>query len=130
MSLSPLTLGVIAVGGAAGAVMRHLVGHVAVSVMGPGFPWGTLAVNLLGSILMGVVIQASAVVWSPPPEIRALIVTGFLGAFTTFSTFSLDTVTLMTSHHWTAGIHYVLASVVLGVTGLYLGMMITKALAA
>ena len=77
-------------GGALGAVGRFLlmswVGHMTHT----GFPWGTLAVNTGGAFVLGCVLELSALTWSPSPEIRAMVVVGILGAFTTFSTFSMD----------------------------------------
>lgn len=88
MNLQLLTF--VALGGAIGAVGRFVVmsaiGHFAHT----GFPWSTLSVNVIGAFTLGAVIEVSALVWSPSPEIRAMIVVGMLGAFTTFSTFSMD----------------------------------------
>ncbi|MDH5749978.1 MAG: CrcB family protein [Rhodospirillales bacterium] len=74
----------IAAGGAFGAVGRFLVmsgiGHWFPSV----FPWATLSVNVIGSFVLGAVIEIMALVWSPSPEIRSMLVVGVLGAFTTF----------------------------------------------
>ena len=90
--------------------------------MGQSFPWGTLAVNVLGSIAMGVLVEVTAQVWSPSPEVRALLVVGVLGAFTTFSTFSLDVVFLIDRGEFLAALAYILASVIVCVAGLYAGM--------
>jgi CrcB protein len=79
----------VALGGALGAVGRHLISVAALSFLGPGFPWGTLAVNILGSAAIGVAAGAGL-----PGDARLLLVTGFLGGFTTFSAFSLETATL------------------------------------
>ncbi len=113
----------IAVGGAIGAVSRHLMSTQVTHWMGHGFPYGTLAVNVAGSFLLGVLAETLARVWSPPPELRDAIRVGFLGAFTTFSTFSLDVYTLMLERHEVAaGTAYVVVSVVLGVLALVLGL--------
>ncbi|MEE8188439.1 MAG: CrcB family protein, partial [Kiloniellales bacterium] len=77
----------VAGGGALGAVARFL--------MAGGFPFATLAVNLLGCFAMGAFIEATALVWSPSPELRAMIVVGLLGGFTTFSTYSMEVVALV-----------------------------------
>ncbi len=126
--MSPSLLASVAAGGAAGAVARYalvsLVGHY---FHGP-FPWGTLAVNVLGSFLMGVVVRASAVAWSPTPEVRAAIVVGVLGAFTTFSTFAMDTWFLVERHSMTAAAVYIGASVVCAVAGLVAGIGVVRLL--
>ena len=80
----------VAAGGALGAVGRYLVMSQVGHWLGSGFPFATLVVNVAGSFLLGLLIEASALAWSPAPELRALLVVGVLGAFTTFSTFSLD----------------------------------------
>lgn len=128
MTLS--TLLAVAVGGALGAVGRYLVmsgvGHLAE----PDFPWGTLVVNVVGSFAMGVLIEASALVWSPPPELRALLGVGLLGAFTTFSTFSLDTWVLIERGQILAAGAYVAGSVVACLGGLVAGLHLTRAVLA
>ena len=80
----------IFLGGGAGAVARHFVILFSTKVWGDTFPAGTLLVNVIGSFLIGVLIEGSALKWNIPLETRALLVTGFLGGFTTFSSFSLD----------------------------------------
>ena len=80
----------VAAGGALGAVARFLVSSGTGYLFGYGFPFGTLIVNVLGSFALGVLIQVTAFAWSPSAEVRAFVVVGVLGAFTTFSTFSLD----------------------------------------
>lgn len=120
----------IALGGAVGAVGRYLAMSAVGHWMGHGFPWGTLAVNVAGSAAMGVLIEASALVWSPSPAVRALIVVGVLGAFTTFSTFSLDAVFLLERGRFAAAAAYVAGSVVLCVAALYAAMQATRAVIA
>jgi len=120
----------VAAGGALGAVGRFLVvsmvGHWAHSY-GTNFPFGTVVVNVLGSFILGALVELSALAWSPSPEIRAMLVVGVLGAFTTFSTFSLDTVTLITRGAWLQVALYVGLSVALSIIALYMGMQIIKA---
>ncbi|MGB0672114.1 MAG: fluoride efflux transporter FluC, partial [Rhodospirillales bacterium] len=83
-------IGAVAAGGAVGAVARYLVMSWVSVAAGTAFPWSTLAVNALGSAVMGGLVELSALYWSPSPELRAALFVGLLGAFTTFSTFSLD----------------------------------------
>lgn len=128
MTLSPGLLLAIAAGGACGAVGRYLVSSLAGSLFGLGFPYGTLIVNVVGSFVMGVLVELGALVWSPTPELRAMLVTGLLGAFTTFSTFSLDVVTLFERKaHVAAGL-YLVMSVVLSIGMLIVGMRLTRVL--
>ncbi len=118
----------VAVGGAAGAVGRHAVNGVALRVMGPSFPWGTLTVNVLGSFLMGAIIAYFARHLPVSNEVRLLVATGFLGGFTTFSAFSLDTVNLFERGATVVAVFYVAASVVLSVGALLAGLAVVRSL--
>ena len=122
------TIAAIAAGGAIGALMRHSVNVAAVKLIGHGFPYGTLTVNIVGSFLMGALVILFASVWQPSETLRMLIITGFLGAFTTFSTFSLDFVTLFERQDYLVSGLYVAASVVLSIAALFGGMAITRVL--
>ena len=117
----------IAAGGAVGAVARHLVNVQAVALLGFGFPWGTLTVNIVGSFLMGVLVETSALVWSPGSALRAMLSVGMLGAFTTFSTFSLDTIVLYERGQMALAAGYIVASVVLSIGGLFAGLAVIRA---
>ncbi|BDM64424.1 putative fluoride ion transporter CrcB [Shewanella sp. NFH-SH190041] len=98
----------VAMGGAAGAVCRYLISIFMIQVLGTGFPFGTLLVNVLGSFIMGVV-YALGQVSHLSPELKAMIGVGFLGALTTFSTFSNETMLLLQDGEWLkAGLNVVL----------------------
>ena len=122
------TIGMIAIGGAAGAVARYGVNVGSIAVFGHEFPYGTLMVNILGSFLMGLVIAKFVQMHDISQEIKSLITTGFLGAFTTFSTFSLDFVTLWERGDIVPAFLYVLASVVLSIFALFLGLWVIRGL--
>ncbi|GAB4223794.1 MAG: fluoride efflux transporter CrcB [Kiloniellaceae bacterium] len=117
----------IACGGALGAVGRHLVVAQVAQWAGSGFPFGVLAANVLGSFAMGVLVELSALVWSPSPELRAFLTVGVLGAFTTFSTFSMDTVLLYERGALLLCAVYVVASVVLSVGAFFLALALLRA---
>ncbi|NOZ13528.1 MAG: fluoride efflux transporter CrcB [Acidobacteria bacterium] len=85
---------VIAAGGGLGAILRYLLSEAVYRISGPTFPWGTLTVNLVGCYLIGLAWQYSEM-FLVSSGIRIFILTGVLGAFTTFSTFSLETLTLL-----------------------------------
>lgn len=124
-----LTILAVAIGGALGSVARYLamsgVGHVT----GPSFPYGTLAVNILGSFIMGVAIAYFARLGGVSNELRAFVAVGVLGGFTTFSTFSLDVVTLAKEGALMPMAAYIVFSVVLSVLALVMGLWVIRVIA-
>ena len=112
----------VAAGGALGAVGRFLVMSGVGHWVGIAFPWGTLVVNVIGSFALGALIEIMALAWSPSETLRAFLVVGVLGAFTTFSTFSLDVVVLMQRGEAISVALYVAASVFICVLALWAGM--------
>jgi len=128
VSVSPSLMVAVAAGGAVGAVARYMVTSAVPRLLGHGFPWGTLVVNVVGSLLMGLLIDILARRWSAPVEARVFLVTGCLGAFTTFSTFSLDVVTLYERGALLPAALYVVGSVVAGVAALFAGLWLGRAL--
>ena len=102
------SLALVAIGGAAGSVLRYLTSVLALAWLGPAFPWGTLAVNAIGSLVIGAMAGADL-----EGQARLLLVTGFLGGFTTFSAFSLEA-TMLWGRAPALSIAYVAASVLLG----------------
>ena len=121
------TLLAVMLAGGLGAGLRHGVSVLAMRWLGPGFPWGTLAVNVAGSAAMGLLI---ALLLSRPQLVpyRAFLATGLLGGLTTFSTFSLDAVALWERGDAGLAIGYVLGSLVLGIGGLLGGLALARAL--
>ncbi len=118
----------IAAGGAIGAVARYIVMVRAAHWLGMGFPYGTVMVNVIGSFLLGALIEGSALAWDMDQELRAFLVVGILGGFTTFSTLSLDFMALYERGQVITAAGYALGSVVLGVAALVAGMITLRAL--
>ena len=112
----------IALGGAVGSVTRYLVGVAVQSRSGLDFPVGTLLVNLSGCLLLGFVIHYSLATPAISPEIRALLTTGLCGGYTTFSTFSYETVTLIQDGDWRRAALYVGLSLLGSILGVMLGI--------
>lgn len=110
----------VALGGALGASARYLAGVAALRFLGPGFPWATFGVNVLGSFFMGVLVVVLA--HKGGNALAPLLMTGLLGGFTTFSAFSLDAVTLFERGQAGLAAAYVLGSVVLALAGLAAGL--------
>lgn len=118
----------VMIGGAIGSAGRYAVGKATLGAFGPDYPWGTLAVNLIGGFLMG--LLAGILARSGGSEqTRLLIGVGMLGGFTTFSAFSLDAVTMIERGQWGVAVTYALVSVIGSVLALFGGLAITRALA-
>ncbi len=122
------TIVAIGLGGALGAILRYGVNHAAFKIFGDGFPWGTLAVNVLGSFLMGALIVLFAHIWQPAHAVKMFLVTGLLGAFTTFSTFSLDFSALWERGDVLPAAGYAIGSIVLSIGALFLAMALVRGL--
>lgn len=117
-----MRLALIALGGAMGAVLRYTLAGWVQSLGGSRFPWGTLAVNVLGSFLLAYLIAAQLSATSGPLGDRHFWAIGVLGAFTTYSTFSYETVALLSAGDWTAGVANVTSSLILGLAAALLGL--------
>ncbi|HYD29263.1 MAG TPA: fluoride efflux transporter CrcB [Azospirillaceae bacterium] len=124
--VKPVMVTAVALGGALGSVARYLTMVAVGQMFGTGFPFGTLTVNALGGFAMGVLVELSALAWSPPPELRSFLTVGVLGGFTTFSTFSLDVGVLVERGEMMAAAVYVALSVVLSVGGLFAGLKVIR----
>ncbi len=107
----------ICLGGAAGTAARYLVATGAARWIGPAFPYGTLTVNLVGSFLLGVVMEAGLGYGALSPDLRVVLATGVMGGFTTYSSFNYETLSL-------------LARGAFAVAGVYLGVTLGGCLAA
>ncbi|WP_456379920.1 fluoride efflux transporter CrcB [Thiolapillus sp.] len=118
----------IAAGGALGALMRYWVSTATYAWLGRGFPWGTLAVNVLGSFLMGVLYILLLERLSSGPEMRAFLLIGFLGAFTTFSAFSIETLNLLEDAQIGKALLNAGGSVILCVAATWLGVILGRQL--
>lgn len=116
----------IALGGALGSVGRFLVAGWVGRVLGVNFPWGTLAVNVAGGLVMGLLVGVMAQAWSVSPAIRAFLTVGVLGGFTTFSAFSLETVLLLQRGDILAALAYITSSVVLSIGAVWCGLRLIR----
>ena len=119
-------LALVAVGGALGAGIRHLVNLGSLRLVGPNFPWGTLAINIVGSFAMGLFIALMGRRFGGSNELRLFIATGVLGGFTTFSAFSLDFATLWERGTPLPALGYALASVIGAIIALFLGLWLAR----
>ena len=120
----------VALGGAIGSVLRYQAGRWMTYWLGPQavtlFPWATLAVNAVGSVLMGLLAGWLARQGQGGGELRLLLGVGLLGGFTTFSAFSLELVMLMQRGQLAYAALYLVLSVALGVTGLFYGLAVMR----
>ncbi|WP_102106795.1 fluoride efflux transporter CrcB [Oceaniglobus roseus] len=122
------TLLQIALGGGTGAVARYLVGLGVTRIAGPGMPLGVMTANILGSFLIGAFVVLAA--HKSLTHLSPLVVTGFLGGFTTFSSFSLETVTLIERGQTGTAALYVLLSVGASLGALFLGLLAARGIFA
>lgn len=114
-------------GGGIGSLVRYLVTFGITQRLGPGFPWWTLIINVTGSLVIGVVselIQTRA--FPGAPLVRVFLMTGVLGGYTTFSTFSLDALQLAGDRVAFLALAYVVGSVVLGIAAAYGGVILAR----
>ena len=116
------------VGGGLGSMGRHGINLLAYRIAGGAYPYGTLCVNIVGALLMGVVVEVFALRLHLSQPLRLLLTTGILGGFTTFSSFALDAVALRERGEGLAAGLYVAASVGLGIGALYVGMALVRGL--
>lgn len=118
----------VAVGGAIGSVARYLVGLWATRLAGPNFPWGTLTVNVVGAFAIGLFVEMVARRFDASTEMRAFIVTGILGGFTTWSSFTLDTMVLFERGEIGLSALYLLASLLVSFAAIFAGLALGRAL--
>lgn len=127
-----LQISLVAFGSALGGVLRWIVSMVAARWLGTEFPFGTLIINLVGSFILGWFLQFIselppdyAIAWFGREELRLAIAVGFIGAFTTFSTFEWESHALLCEGSGWASITYLIGSVVLGLLAIQLGVMLS-----
>jgi fluoride exporter len=119
----------VAVGGAIGSSVRHLVNMASLKLLGPNFPWGTVAVNVVGSFVMGVFVELLARRYQGSNELRLFFATGILGGFTTFSAFSLDFAVLWGRGEMGQATAYAAGSVIVSLVALFVGLWLVRSLA-
>ena len=111
----------VALGAALGGVSRYYLAGAVQQRMGAGFPGGTLLINVTGSLLLGFLMRYALQSASIGPEVRLMLTTGFCGGYTTFSTFSYETVVMLQDGQYSRASLYVAASVALSVAGTFIG---------
>lgn len=119
----------VAAGGALGSVARFLVGKMMLRLMGPGFPWGTLTVNIIGSFIIGVVVALLASRYNLSHTWQGFLVIGVLGGFTTFSAFTLELGLMLERHDFVNTAFYAMGSLTLGIGALFMGLYAGRYLA-
>jgi len=119
----------VGVGGGLGALARYYIAGMIQSAT-TAFPWGIFVVNISGGLLMGLIVEASALKLSLSPDLRAFLTVGILGGYTTFSTFSLDSALLLQKGAYLQAAAYMIGSVVLSVLALFAGLWLVRAIYA
>lgn len=118
----------VAAGGAVGAMLRYGVSGWIQAMGGFGFPYGTLAVNVIGSFIIGLVLQLSTDRFLFSPEMRLLLTTGLCGGLTTFSTFSYETLRLLEEQQWVPALGNIALNVVLCLIAVSVGVLAARSL--
>ncbi|HEX4296145.1 MAG TPA: fluoride efflux transporter CrcB [Rhizomicrobium sp.] len=118
----------VALGGAIGSLLRYFVASAIQTPASAGFPWGIFLVNISGGFVMGVVVEMAALKMQFSPEIRAFLTVGILGGYTTFSTFSLDSVLLLQRGAYASAGLYIVGSAALSIAALFAGLTLVRAL--
>jgi len=116
----------VALGSAIGGVSRYLLGGLVQRMLDTTFPAGTLLVNVTGSFLLGAIIRYALDTPSLTPEVRAFLTIGFCGGYTTFSTFSYETMALLEDGEWARAGVYITASVILSLIATFLGLALAR----
>lgn len=119
---------IVFIGGGIGSMLRHAVNVLCARGLGTAFPYGTLTVNITGSIIMGLFAGYFAFKGDATQSWRLFLMTGILGGYTTFSAFSLDTALLYERGELGLAFAYVLASVAISIFGLFAGLMLVRQL--
>jgi fluoride exporter len=116
----------IALGAVPGALCRYYLTRWCIQWFGAGFPYGTFAINLSGALVMGFFATFTMERAIASPDLRALVAIGFLGAYTTFSTYALDTTTLLHGGYWGKSLIYWSASAILGTVCVEIGSILAR----
>ncbi|HMH65058.1 MAG TPA: fluoride efflux transporter CrcB [Rhizomicrobium sp.] len=123
------TVFAVGVGGGIGALARYYIAAL-VQPAGAAFNWGIFVVNISGGLLMGLIVEASALKLNLQPDVRAFLTVGILGGYTTFSTFSLDSVLLLQKGEYATAAAYIVGSVALSILALFAGLWIVRVIYA
>lgn len=116
----------VAIGGAAGAVLRYAATGWVQALTGSVFPWGTLAVNVAGSLALGAIMHLATERFLVPLELRLLLATGLCGALTTFSTFAYETLALLQANDWAGALANTGLNVVACLVAAYAGLVLAR----
>lgn len=116
----------VAVGSALGGMSRYAISLWMQRVGGASFPLGTLLINITGSFLLGFLLRAASPATGFSPELRLALTTGFCGGYTTFSTFSYETITLIETGEWRRAAAYVALSVVVSLLAAFAGVLVAR----
>ena len=116
----------IAVGSAAGGALRYLLGLFIQQRLGGTFPLGTLVINVSGSLLLGFLLHYALATPAISPELRGLLTSGFCGGYTTFSTFSYESLSMLEEGDYRHAALYIVLSILVSLAGVYLGITLAR----
>lgn len=121
---------IVFLGAGIGGALRHGTNVATARLFGSNFPFGTLSVNVLGSLLMAVIMEVFALKAGLPQSARLFLTTGVLGGYTTFSTFTLDAMSMVERGQWPMAAFYMAVSVAGSLVAFFIGMMLVRQLLA
>ena len=116
----------VGIGGGLGSVMRYLTAYIVGKFYDNPFPLATFSVNILGCLLIGILIGVFGKQLSPNDDLKYLLITGFCGGYTTFSTFSAENIQLIQSGNYVIPALYITSSVLFGILAVFIGMVLVK----
>lgn len=117
---------IIGSGGFVGAILRYIISGLSIKYLGNTFPFGTLLVNIIGGLLIGFIMEASASFWTMSADFRMFLTVGLLGGFTTFSTFSFETVGQLSNGNYFLASLNIILNVFLCIFGTLLGRFLAQ----
>lgn len=126
LSLAGNQLVLLAIAGAAGTLARYALAGLIQRLCGTSFPWGTLAINVIGCLLFGFVWSIADERMLISPQARIVILTGFMGAFTTFSTYAFETVQMLSDAEWLRAIGNVALENIVGIAAVFAGFAVGR----
>ncbi len=118
----------VGIGGAIGSILRYLTSFYTAKYYAGSFPLATFGINILGCFLIGIFIGLSGSYFPLNNNLKLLLITGFCGGYTTFSTFAMETVNLIDYNNWWVAVLYIISSILIGIFAVWIGLVLGSSL--